>query len=257
VIGIDIAGAELSVDLSEPLQRQRMHEDVAILCNGRLDSAILCAGISGFTDQSAAAVVSVNYFGAVEVLSALRPLLAAGLEPAAIAVSSVAAITTPGVDGELINACLAGNEELARDLAVAIGGPAAYAASKFALARWVRQNAPKDEWIGCGIPLNAIAPGEFNTPMTRAMQKVPEAAEMMRKMRNPAGRPGSSSEIVDLVAFLIGPGARYIVGSFIVIDGGTDAAIRGNDWPSPRMPTYQLVDRNAESCTQKSDLTGA
>jgi hypothetical protein len=28
------------------------------------------------------------------------------------------------------------------------------------------------------------------------------------------------------------PEARYFVGSFVVMDGGTDAALRADDWPS-------------------------
>ena len=50
-----------------------------------------------------------------------------------------------------------------------LGGDAAnliYGTTKRALAGWIRRNAPTDEWAGAGIPLNAIAPGVAETPMT-------------------------------------------------------------------------------------------
>ncbi|GIR37609.1 MAG: hypothetical protein CM15mP49_29940 [Actinomycetota bacterium] len=34
----------------------------------------------------------------------------------------------------------------------------AYAASKLAVARYVRMNAPSEDWAGNGIRLNAICP---------------------------------------------------------------------------------------------------
>jgi NAD(P)-dependent dehydrogenase (short-subunit alcohol dehydrogenase family) len=234
VIGVDVQGSEILADLRQPEERIRVCQEIAVRCDGALDAAVTCAGISGFTGQPASAVVSINYFGTVDLLEGVRPLLAAGAEASVVAVSSNAATTTPRINEEMIEACLDGDESRARDIAEESGAPAAYAASKFAVARWVRRRATSTEWIGSGINLNAIAPGLFDTPMTQAMRELPEAAAMMDKSPPPVGRVGDPLEAANLIEFLLGPLSRFIVGSIFFIDGGKDAFIRPDDWPSPR-----------------------
>ena len=87
-----------------------------------------------------AIAVSVNYFGAIATLDGLRPLLARGTNPSAVAISSNSSTTQPGIATELVDACLAGDEPHARELADLYKGHG-YAGSKLALARWVRRRA--------------------------------------------------------------------------------------------------------------------
>ena len=47
----------------------------------------------------------------------------------------------------------------------------------------------------------------------------------------PAGRRCRPDEIAALVAFLLGPDARFFVGSVVFADGGSDALLRPDDWP--------------------------
>ena len=46
------------------------------------------------------------------------------------------------------------------------------------------------------------------------------------------GRPGRPEEIAGLIAYLLGPEARFFCGSIIFCDGGTDALFRADDWPA-------------------------
>src|SRR5439155_243011 len=81
--------------------------------------------------------------------------LRSSLAVAAVAVCSNSS-TLPGADGPLAAACLAGDEEDARRLALARGGHPACAGAKLALGRWVRWSAPGAEWTGAGVRLIVV-----------------------------------------------------------------------------------------------------
>jgi NAD(P)-dependent dehydrogenase (short-subunit alcohol dehydrogenase family) len=49
----------------------------------------------------------------------------------------------------------------------------------------------------------------------------------------PVGRKGSAEEVAAFVDFLLGPDARFICGSVLFIDGGSDAQLRADDFPTP------------------------
>ncbi|HLU46649.1 MAG TPA: 3-oxoacyl-ACP reductase FabG, partial [Planctomycetota bacterium] len=94
-------------------------------------------------------------------------------------------------------------------------GQANYAASKggvialtYSLAR---------ELASRGVTVNAVAPGFIETDMTRAM--TPEASARVLE-GIPLGRMGAAEEVASVVAFLCGPGASYITGEVIRVDGG-------------------------------------
>ncbi len=70
-----------------------------------------------------------------------------------------------------------------------------------------------------GIRVNTVSPGMVQTGMTRAVyadQKV--AAE--RAALVPLGRVAGPEDMADVIAFLLGPDARYINGHDLVVDGG-------------------------------------
>jgi len=50
----------------------------------------------------------------------------------------------------------------------------------------------------------------------------------------PIQRAGQPEEVAGLLAYLLSPLASFFVGSFVVMDGGTDAALRATDWPGAR-----------------------
>jgi 3-oxoacyl-[acyl-carrier protein] reductase len=68
-----------------------------------------------------------------------------------------------------------------------------------------------------GITVNVVAPGFIDTDMTKAL---PEAQRDALLSQIPLGRLGSPAEIAHAVAFLASPGAAYITGETIHVNGG-------------------------------------
>ncbi|MDH5394737.1 MAG: 3-oxoacyl-ACP reductase FabG [Gammaproteobacteria bacterium] len=68
-----------------------------------------------------------------------------------------------------------------------------------------------------GITVNVVAPGFIDTDMTKAL---PEAQREALLSQIPLGRLGSPAEIANAVAFLASPGAAYITGETIHVNGG-------------------------------------
>lgn len=224
VIGVDLRDADVIADLSSDEGRRAAVDGVRSVTGDRLDGLVACAGV-GPQVEPASRIVAVNYFGAQEVLAGLRPALAAGRDPAAVAVSSNSS-TLPGADTPLVAACLAGEEEAARHLASTLPGPTVYAGAKLALARWVRRHAPRPEWAGSGIRLNAVAPGAVLTPLLREGLGDPVLGPAIRGFPIPTGGFGDPDHVAAAIAFLLGPDARFFCGSVVFCDGGSDALFR-------------------------------
>ncbi|MGE3621672.1 MAG: SDR family oxidoreductase [Acidimicrobiia bacterium] len=232
VIGVDVGQADVVADLGTGAGRADAVQAITSWCGGELGGVVTCAGLGPLPGRSGGSVVSVNYFGTVVLLERLRPLLEASGSAAAVAIASNAATTTRGLPQEAVASCLAGDEDEARRVAEPLGGMAAYPATKLAVGRWVRRNAPTSAWIGSGIRLNAIAPGLIETAMLDEGRADPVMGPFLERFRVPAGRPGTADEIAATVEFLLGPGAAFVCGTIVYVDGGTDALVRGEDWPA-------------------------
>ena len=233
VIGVDIQQADIVADLATPSGREEAIEQILEKSGGRLEGLVPCAGVMGLPDRAGSLLVSLNYFGSVELLSGLREALCSGESAAAVAISSNSTTISPSVPDALVEACLEGDEEKARHMADEIGSLGCYPASKMALAYWVRQNAPGPDWIGSGVNLNAIAPGMVETAMTAEGLANPIIGPHIKNLSIPVGRPGRPEEIAEFLTFLLGPEARFFVGSILFCDGGTDAQTRPTAWPAP------------------------
>ncbi len=75
-----------------------------------------------------------------------------------------------------------------------------------------------------GIRINCVCPGDTDTPMLlREAQEMglPVDSLLAASRSRPLGRAGKPQEIAEAIAFLAGPGAAYITGSAMVIDGGS------------------------------------
>lgn len=231
VIGVDVRDAEVVADLSTAAGRAGAITEVRAAVGDQLDGVALFAGVGGATGRDPRLLVSLNYFGSVELFDALRPLLAAAGSSSAVAISSNSATCQPGWSAELVDACLSGDEELARKVAQDGDSPTAYPATKAALARWTRRTAPTADWAGSGIRLNTVAPGLIETPFVDETRADPVLGELIGGFPLPLGRGGRASEVAELVVFLLTRGT-FFSGSFLVCDGGTEALLRADDWPA-------------------------
>lgn len=94
-------------------------------------------------------------------------------------------------------------------------GQANYAASKAALIGFTKSVAR--ELASRGVTVNALAPGFIETDMTAVL-----AAELKTGLlqRIPLNRFGQPEDIAAAALFLAGPGARYITGQVLTVDGG-------------------------------------
>ena len=94
-------------------------------------------------------------------------------------------------------------------------GQANYAASKAGLIGFTKSCAR--EFAASSITVNAIAPGFIATDMTDELSdKVKEAIKANIPMR----KFGEVDDIAEAVAYLAGPGARYVTGQVLTVDGG-------------------------------------
>ncbi len=227
VTGIDLHGAEITADLSSAAGREEACRRTRQSCSAGLDALVLSAGlgpVSGPPEQ----IVRVNYFGAISMMDSLRELLAAGRNPAAVALCSNSATIVPGIPEEFIAAMLAGDEDDAVKQAATLGGSLAYAGSKLALGRALRRRAP--EWAATGICLNGVAPGATDTPLLQAGLADPETGPLIRDFPIPTGGFGKPEQVAAVIAFLLSEDARFCCGSIFFVDGGTDALLRPNSF---------------------------
>jgi 3-oxoacyl-[acyl-carrier protein] reductase len=94
-------------------------------------------------------------------------------------------------------------------------GQANYAAAKAGVAGMTRALAR--ELGSRGITVNCVAPGFIATDMTDAL---PDAQKAALLAQIPLGRLGGVDEVAAAVAFLASPGAGYITGSELHVNGG-------------------------------------
>jgi 3-oxoacyl-[acyl-carrier protein] reductase len=94
-------------------------------------------------------------------------------------------------------------------------GQANYSASKAGLIGFTKSVAR--ELASRSVRCNAVAPGFIRTDMTADLG---EKAVSALAERIPLGQLGEPEDVAAVVRFLAGPGARYITGQIIAVDGG-------------------------------------
>lgn len=106
---------------------------------------------------------------------------------------------------------------------VGAAGVAAYCASKGAVHNLTRAMAL--EHAQHGIRVNAVCPGEVNTPMLSSERKEPVTDAMLERIAAtvPMGRLADPEEIARVVVFLSSDLASYMTGSLVTVDAGYTA----------------------------------
>jgi 3-oxoacyl-[acyl-carrier protein] reductase len=94
-------------------------------------------------------------------------------------------------------------------------GQANYAAAKAGVAGLTRALAR--ELGPRNVTVNCVAPGFIATDMTEGL---PEAAKTALMAQIPLGRLGQADEVAAAVAFLASPGAGYVTGTELHVNGG-------------------------------------
>jgi len=107
---------------------------------------------------------------------------------------------------------------------VGAAGVVAYCATKGAVHQITRAMAL--DHVGDGIRINAVSPGEVNTPMLAYGRSSPPTAEVLQNLANetiPMRRLAEPIEIAKVVVFLASDEASYMTGAVIPVDAGYTA----------------------------------
>lgn len=206
----------LAGDLSDPAWPERL---TAALAGRPLGALIHCAGLSP-TMAGPGRILEVNLAASIRLMDAVRPLIAeggacvlfassAGYMMGAAMDAQIGAVTTP--------------EAVASLAAYAPESGAAYSISKRGVHLLAQREALAFGRRGARVV--SVSPGIIDTPMGRSEMA---AQPIMKTMvdASPLGRSARAEEVAAVAVFLCSPGASFISGVDVLVDGGSIAGMR-------------------------------
>jgi len=179
--------------------------DTTVKRHGRLDVLVNCAGIivradgPGTSDEDWKRIIDVNVSGLFYMSRAAVRVMQAQ--------QSGTIVNFGSIWGD-----------------VGAAGVVAYCATKGAVHQITRSMAL--DHVGDGIRINAVAPGEVNTPMLAFGRDKPPSALDLQKLADetiPMKRLAKPEEIAHVVAFLASDAASYMTGAIVPVDAGYTA----------------------------------
>ena len=224
VIRVDLAGCDVNADLTDANGRNEAIRKIAELAPQRIDAVVTWAGGGG----SSVDMLRVNYFGTVDIVEGLYPLLAESRAPRVVVTSSRMSLEV--CDEALVDLLLTHREsDIVEQYGAENTAQSYYIAAKTAVARWMRRTAVQPKWNGPGIRMNAIAPGLIETPRTRKGMDAPHIAAWLLETHPQAEADLSqAAEVALLARFLVSPENSLLIGQCIFADRGTEALLRGD-----------------------------
>jgi 3-oxoacyl-[acyl-carrier protein] reductase len=99
---------------------------------------------------------------------------------------------------------------------VGSAGQGAYVAAKAGVIGLTKTLAR--EYASRGVTVNAVSPGFIDTDMTATELPAERRAELLKQI--PLGRVGKPEDVAAAVDYLVGPGAAYVTGQVLRINGG-------------------------------------
>lgn len=195
--GIGGAARAFALDVGERAEIERVVAEIASAF-GRIDILVNNAGIAGFRmvdeagyDELFGAMLTVNLAAHQRMVRACLPWLRQSPAPRIVNIASTEALGATAGDSAYC-AAKAGVTGLTRALAVDLGK--------------------------AGITVNCICPGPIETGMTAAIPEDDKATYARR--RTALRRYGRPEEVAHMTLALVQPGASFITGATIPVDGG-------------------------------------
>lgn len=196
---LQTAGAQatgLIADLADAGACERLAQQAISACDG-LDVLVSNAGL---VRPQALATLAVADWDLVFEVDARATWLLARSAYKALAESRGAIVAVGSVSG-----------------LIPFPGLGAYSPAKAALIMLCRQLA--QEWAADGIRVNTVSPGLVRTPLTEPVYS-DEKVLQQRIAAVPLGRIGTPEDVAKAIIFLCGPGADYVTGIDMRLDGG-------------------------------------
>jgi len=196
VIAEEVGGHAFEVDVADPVATTAAI-DAAAAAMGGLSDVVANAGfglnkpLHLYSDKEWRLVVGVNLDGTFHTMRAVIPLL---LEAGGGSIVTVATLnaTRP------------------------LQGEAPYSAAK---AGVVNLTATAALEYAPTIRVNCVSPGMIATNLTSVITGDP-AFTAVAEAGTPLGRIGTAEEVAEVIAFLCSPGAAYLTGQNLIVDGG-------------------------------------